>query len=187
MLFLASSHDDDELTAWFCFLEMGYHLGKGSPNTLFVNFANLTTATHLTIISKDFCELLQRFKYPVWRLVEHHRSRLFAKTLKACLTTFLLWQETLETETVIGKSATHKRWYQGCGTREALHFDARCYRLAYEEKTRITDAWSASVADECNGFSRLKTLYNCLRGTMFVELMVRLQVVVYVVVLQELT
>ena len=147
MLFLASSHNDDELTAWFCFLEMGYHLGKGSPNTLFVNFANLTTATHLTIISKDFCELLQRFKYPVWRLVEHHRSRLFAKTLKACLTTFLLRQETLETETVIGKSAAHKRWYQGCRSRQTLHFNTCRHSLANEVETWVADAWRTSVAD----------------------------------------
>ena len=82
--------------------EVGNDLFQRATYTLLVYFGNLTTDTYWTFGTKDLGKLLERFHQTVGRLVENHRALFLTQRLQTCLTSFLLWQESLEAESVTG-------------------------------------------------------------------------------------
>ena len=154
------------------FVKMGYHLGKRSPDVLFVKFGNLTADTDATVSAISISKLLKGFLQTVGRLVEHHCTMLFAKVLKPCLPAFLLRQEALEHKTVTRKSTGHQGRNTSGSTWQTLYLYTLADSLANQEETGIADARSAGIADKGDILSGKQTLDNTGRSAMLIELMV---------------
>ena len=99
-----AGHHDDKLAARLGVLEMGYQLSQCAAHALFVYLGYLAEGACPAVFDKILCKLLESLQYSVGRLIEYHRTCLFAQTVKPGCAPLLLGQEAFETESVARQS-----------------------------------------------------------------------------------
>ena len=157
---IVSSQDDHNLTLGLVLLEMGYHLFQRATYTLLVYLGYLAAHAYLAIATVGLGKLLQRFYHAVGTLVEYHGALLALQRFYLGLAPLLLRQESLECKAVAWQSAGHQGGHKGCGTWQTLYFDACAHGLAYQEESRVANAWCACIAYQCYVLACLQSGYD---------------------------
>ena len=150
-----------------------------------MHLAYLACHGRFALLATDCSQLLQTLDQTEGRLVDDERLVQLCQVLQTGLATFLLRQEPFKIEVVIGQSAVHQCRNKRRGTGQTLYLNIRFRCRTNQEEARITDSRSAGIGDQGNVRTRLQTLHDIRTRLMLVELMMRLQRRVNIVMLQQ--
>ena len=139
----------------------------------------------LALGAEEFGELLERLHQAIGRLIEYHRTWLLGELAQQSLPSFLHGKETLETETVTRKPGRNYGRNACSCPRKSLDLNAFLGASADEEKPGVADAGSAGVADQGYVESVHDPVLDGADRLVLIELVVRLERTVDVIVLQQ--
>ncbi len=149
------------------------HLGQSPPPMLFVNLRDLPRDRAMAVRTKVLRELLQSLDKPVWRLIEHHRSRLCRKLFKQGLPALFHRQEPLKTKPVARKTGRDNGGNTCRSPRKRLNLNTLLRTSTNQKKTGIGYSRSTCIAYQGDIQPGQDTLLYELNRLVLIELVVR--------------
>ena len=132
-----------------------------------------------------FGKLLERPDQTVRRFVKNHGPRLSGKFLQPGAAAFLHRQEALKAESVTRIPGTDKRRDESGRPRKCLDINPFLNTCPHQQKAGIGYARSTGIAYQRHIQPAEDAVLNDRHGLVLVELVMRLQPAVYVIVLQQ--
>ena len=154
-----SPNNDDNFSAWIVCGEIFHELRERAIMGGIVDFRYFAAHRRLAVVAESLGKLFQRLKQPQWRLIENHGALLLGECREPGGSAFLLWQESLEAESVARQPRVDYCRDECRGAGKALHLDAAAAALPREQESGVGDCRGARVAHERYHLSALQPLY----------------------------
>lgn len=180
-----SGYDDDYLALGLVECKVLCEAYECATLRIGMEFRYLATYGCLSLGSHYLGQLGEGLDQTEGRLVDNHGALLCGKYFKTAISPLLLREEAFETELLVGQSRHDECGHKGCGSGKALHLYSGTATGTHKEKSGVRYGRCAGIGDEGNGLAGYDACHDRVGRVVLVELVVRLQSRLYVVVLEQ--